>query len=67
VAVRDTDVLLLPKTRVPVPVQPVPYDAIQSLELHRPGMSGGKIAAIGIASGVGACLLLFLGLVMAME
>ena len=52
-ATPDT-VMVLPKTRVPVPVQPVAYDDIASLERHEPrGMSGGKAAAIGVASGVG--------------
>src|SRR4029453_14480883 len=53
-AERDTGVLLHPKTRVPVPVQPVPYDAILSLE--RPGGGGRapKSAAIGVARGAGA-------------
>jgi hypothetical protein len=47
-------VMVLPKTRVPVPVQPVAYDEIASLERHEQrGMSGGKAAAIGVASGVG--------------
>jgi hypothetical protein len=46
-------VLLQPKTRVPVAVQPVPYDAIVSLE-ERPqgGTSAAKAAAIGVATGV---------------
>jgi hypothetical protein len=47
-------VMVLPKTRVPVPVQPIAYDEIASLERHEErGMSGGKAAAIGVASGVG--------------
>lgn len=51
VAVQDDGVLLQPKTRVPVPVQQVPYDAILSLEQRREGMGAGKAAAIGVASG----------------
>ena len=63
-----TDTLMvLPKTRVPVPVQPVRYEEIASLERHQHnGMSGGKAAAIGVASGVGgffAALLVLLALV----
>ena len=65
IAVRDDAMLVQPKTRVPVPVQPVPYDAIQSLERRREGGIGpGKAAAIGVASGVGtffALLLIALG------
>jgi hypothetical protein len=51
-----TDALLLqPRTRVPVPVQPVPYDSIVSIERVRGGGIGaGKAAAIGILTGVGA-------------
>ena len=49
--------LLQPKTRVPVPVQPVTYESIASLERVRGGGIGaGKAAAIGIATGVGAFL-----------
>jgi hypothetical protein len=55
VAVRDDAVLVQPKTRVPVAVQPVPYDAIVSIERRRDGGSGGaKAVAIGVTSGVGA-------------
>src|SRR4051794_27588442 len=42
VGTRDHDVLLQPKTRVPVPVQPVPYDAIFSLERRTTGSGAGK-------------------------
>jgi hypothetical protein len=56
--------LLQPKTRVPVPVQPVAYDAIASLERERHGGIGaGKAAAIGVGTGVGtffATLLIFI-------
>ena len=49
--------LLQPKTRVPVPVQPVSYDSIVSIERVRGGGIGaGKAAAIGVATGVGAFL-----------
>lgn len=61
VAVQDDAVLLQPKTRVPVPVQPVPYDAILSLEQRREGgMGAGKAAAIGIASGAATFIALLL-------
>ena len=51
---RDDVLLLQPKTRVPVPVQPVAYDAIVSLEQVKGGSGGVKAAAIGVATGVGA-------------
>ena len=54
VGVRADAVLLQPKTRVTVPVQAVPYDAIASLERRQPspGMGAAKAAGIGVASGV---------------
>jgi hypothetical protein len=54
IGVRPDAVLLQPKTRVPVPVQAVPYDGIDRLERTRHGGGGAKAAAIGVASGVGA-------------
>ena len=61
VGVREDAVLLQPKTRVAVPVQPVPYEAILSLERAREGgMSAGKAAAIGVASGAGTFLAIML-------
>src|SRR5262245_42219537 len=51
VGVRDDAALMLPKTRVPVPVQPVPYGDIVSLERTRKGIGAGKAAAIGVATG----------------
>jgi hypothetical protein len=57
VQARPDAVLLQPKTRVAVPVQPVAYDAILSMERIRTGGIGaGKAAAIGVATGVGAFL-----------
>jgi hypothetical protein len=54
VGVRADAVLLQPKTRIPVPIQAVPYEAIVRLERTRPGIGAGKAAAIGVATGVGA-------------
>jgi hypothetical protein len=54
VGVRPDAMLLQPKTRVPVPVQPIPYEAIVRLERTRHGIGGGKAVAIGVATGVGA-------------
>ena len=51
---REDVLLLQPRTRVPVPVQPVAYDAILALEQVKGGMGAGKAAAIGVATGVGA-------------
>jgi hypothetical protein len=53
VGARPDSVLLQPKTRITVPVQSVPYDAIASLERRsKGGMGAGKAAAIGVGSGV---------------
>ena len=54
VGARADAVLLQPKTRVPVPVQAVPYEGIARLERTRHGIGGGKAVAIGVATGVGA-------------
>ena len=51
---REDVLLLQPKTRIPVPVQPVAYDAIVSLERAKGGIGAGKAVAIGVATGVGA-------------
>jgi hypothetical protein len=57
VAARTDALLLQPRTRVPVPVQPVPYDSIVSIERVRGGGIGaGRAAAIGVITGVGAFL-----------
>ena len=54
VGVRDDAVLLQPKTRIPVSIQAVPYDAIVRMEPRKAGHSAGKAVAIGVATGVGA-------------
>ena len=57
IAARGETLLLQPRTRRPVEVQPVSYDAIQSLERESGrGMSSVKAAGIGVAAGVGAFL-----------
>jgi hypothetical protein len=49
--------LVLPRTRVPVPVQRIAYQRIASLERNEGrGVGAGKAVAIGVASGVGAFL-----------
>jgi hypothetical protein len=52
--------LVQPRTRVPVPVQPVPYDAIASIEREHGGVSGAKAAAVGVASGAATFAAIFL-------
>jgi hypothetical protein len=60
VGAREEALLLQPKTRVPVPVHAVPYDAIASLERRQQGGIGAaKAAAIGVATGAGAFLAIF--------
>jgi S1-C subfamily serine protease len=54
VGVRDSAMLIQPKTRVPVPIQTVPYDDVLRLERTKPGIGAGKAIAIGAATGVGA-------------
>jgi hypothetical protein len=64
------DVLLLQrKTRLAVPVEPVAYDAIVSLERDKGGgVSPGKAAAIGVAAGVGTFFaILFIVIANAMD
>jgi len=53
IGVRDDAVLLQPKTRIPVAIQAVPYDAIVRMEPRKAGHSAGKAVAIGVAMGVG--------------
>jgi hypothetical protein len=53
IRVDDAALLLQPKTRVAVPVQAVPYEAIASLEKPRQGGIGAA-KAIAIGAGVGA-------------
>ena len=54
VGVRGDAVLLQPKTRVPVPIQAVPYQEIVRLERAKGGIGTGKAVAIGAVTGVGA-------------
>lgn len=51
------DLVIQRRTRVPVPVQRVAYEAIVSLERDEArGVGAGKAVGIGVASGVGAFL-----------
>lgn len=54
VGVRDNAMLVQPKTRIPVPVQAVPYEDVIQIERTRSGIGAGKAVAIGVAAGVGA-------------
>ena len=54
VGIRADAVLLQPKTRIPVSIQAVPYNAIVRMEPRKAGHSAGKAVAIGVAAGVGA-------------
>jgi hypothetical protein len=54
---RSDALVLQPRTRRPVPVQPVAYEAITSLERHENRGGGvGKAVAIGAAVGAGTFL-----------
>jgi len=53
------ELLLQPRTRIPVPVQRIAYDRIASLEQDKArGIGAGKAVAIGLASGVGAFVMI---------
>jgi len=54
VGVTNDALLVQPKTRVPVPIQAVPYEEIVRMERTRPGIGAGKAVAIGVVTGVGA-------------
>jgi len=54
VGVRDNAMLMQPRTRVPVPIQEVPYGEVTRIERTKPGIGAGKAIAIGAATGVGA-------------
>jgi hypothetical protein len=54
VGVRDNAMLVQPKTRIPVPIQAVPYEDVIQIERTRSGIGAGKAVAIGVAAGVGA-------------
>jgi hypothetical protein len=57
IAAEPDAIVIQPKTRRPVPVQRVGYDAIASLERRDArGIGAAKAAAIGVASGAGAFL-----------
>ena len=60
--------LLQPRTRTPVPVQRVPYDAIASIERDdQRGIGAGKAVAIGVGSGAGAFFGILLFMIAALD
>jgi hypothetical protein len=62
------DLIVQPLTRVRVPIQHVPYDAIVSLERDEArGVGVGKAVGIGVAAGAGAFLGAFLVLLAAFD
>ena len=63
------DVLLVQrKTRLPVPIEPIAYDAIVSIEREKSGgISAGRAAAIGVATGAGAFLAILMILVASIQ
>ncbi len=51
IGAQDATIVVQRKTRVPVPVEEIPYDAIASLSRVQPGsMSAGKVAGIALGS-----------------
>ena len=59
--------LVQPRTRVAVPVQPIPYETIASIERDAHGMSAGKAALIGVASGAASFFGILLILIASLE
>lgn len=53
VGIRDSAMLVQPRTRIPVPIQAVPFEDVNQIERTRPGIGAGKAVAIGVATGVG--------------
>ena len=53
VGVRDDAVLLQPRTRTPVAIQAVPYDAIVRMEPRKAGHGTARAIALGMTAGVG--------------
>ena len=50
--VDESGITVEPKTRVPESPRHISFDQLQQLELKQDGMSAGKAAAIGVATGV---------------
>jgi len=54
VGIRDSAMLMQPRTRVSVPIQAVPYGDVLRMERTKAGIGAGKAIAIGAATGAGA-------------
>jgi hypothetical protein len=55
------DLVVQPRTRVPIAIRHVPYEAIAAIERDQTrGIGAGKAAAIGVATGIGAFFATFL-------
>jgi hypothetical protein len=68
IGVREDTLLVQPVTRVPVPVQAVPYDAIATIERRVAGKSNAvKATVIGVATGVGSFFVIMLILTAALD
>ncbi len=62
------DIVVQPRTRVPVGVQHVPYREILTLERDEPrGMNAAKAAAIGVGAGAGTVLAVMMLLIAAWD
>lgn len=53
VGIRDSAMFVQPKTRIPVPIQAVPFGDVNQIERTKAGIGAGKAVAIGVATGVG--------------
>jgi hypothetical protein len=51
--VDDNGITIAPKTRRPEPPRHIPFDQLAQIEIKQGGMSAGKAAAIGVATGAG--------------
>jgi hypothetical protein len=53
VGIRESAMLVQPRTRIPVPIQAVPFEDVSQIQRTKPGIGAGKAVAIGVATGVG--------------
>jgi hypothetical protein len=68
VAAHDDAIAVQRKTRVPVPIEQVPYDAIASMSRVQPGsLSGPKVAGIALGSAGAAITAVFLILLASLD
>src|SRR5262245_62421695 len=50
VGIGDSAMLVQPRTRIPVPIQAVPFAEVTQIERTKPGIGAGKAVAIGVAT-----------------